>query len=55
MGIGSKLVNSFLTWCKDQNAKRIMVTASVGNLNTINFYKKNGFQEINVTLRNEID
>ena len=32
-----------------------MVTASFGNVNTINFYKKNGFQEINVTLRNEID
>jgi GNAT superfamily N-acetyltransferase len=54
-GIGSKLVNSFLNWCKSQKAKRVMVTASVGNLNTINFYKKNGFTEINVTLRNEID
>ena len=54
-GIGSKLVNSFLNWCKNQKAKRVMVTASFGNVNTINFYKKNGFQEINVTLRNEID
>ena len=54
-GIGSKLVNSFFNWCKEQNAKRVMVTASFNNINTINFYKKNGFKEINVSLRYEFD
>lgn len=53
-GIGSKLVSSFLSWCNEQEAKRVIVTASIGNTNTINFYKKNGFEEINITLKKEI-
>ncbi|MBE5738194.1 MAG: GNAT family N-acetyltransferase [Clostridiales bacterium] len=54
-GIGTRLVDSFVVWCREQGAKRIMVTASFGNVNTINFYKKNGFDNINITLRKEID
>lgn len=50
-GIGTKLVNSFLDWCKQNNAKRVFVTASAGNENTIKFYQKNGFYNINTTLR----
>ena len=54
-GIGSKFVNAFLVWAKNKNAKRIFVTASSKNENTIKFYKKMGFEPINTTLRLEIN
>lgn len=53
-GIGSKLMNSFVDWCKQKNAKRVMVTALSKNEKTIKFYKKMGFYDINVTLRKDL-
>ena len=53
-GIGSKLVNSFFEWCKEKQAKRVFVTATIGNDNTIAFYKKHGFNELNVELKKEL-
>lgn len=53
-GIGSKLVDFFINWCKANNAKRVFVTATLGNDNTINFYRKNGFKDLNITLRKEL-
>ena len=53
-GIGSKFMNSFVEWCKQNGAKRIFVTATVGNDNTIAFYKKHGFKELNVELKKEL-
>ena len=50
-GIGSKFVGSFLEWAKSKNAKRVFVTASCRNENTINFYEKMGFETINTTLK----
>ena len=50
-GIGSKLVNSFFEYCKGKKVKRIFVTATIGNDNTIAFYKKHGFSELNVELK----
>ena len=55
LGIGTKLINSFIDWCHNNNSKRIIVTASFDNINTINFYKKNGFNNLNITLRKELD
>ena len=49
------MINSFLNWCKEHNAKRIMVSTSVANTNTINFYNKHGFKSLNITLRHEIN
>ena len=54
-GIGSKLMNSFFDWTKTQNVKRVLVTASIGNENTIKFYEKHGFEKLNVTLRKEFN
>lgn len=51
LGIGSKLVNTFIEWCKQQKAKRIFVTATVGNGKTISFYRKHGFSDLNVSLK----
>ena len=53
-GIGSKLVNSFFEWCRKQKAKRVFVTATIGNDNTIAFYKKHGFNELNIELKKEL-
>ena len=53
-GIGRKLFLSFIEWCKSNNAKRIMVTASSENANAIKFYKSIGFENINLTLKKEL-
>lgn len=53
-GIGSKMMNSFFDWTREQGAKRVLVTASIGNENTIRFYEKHGFEKLNVTLRKEM-
>lgn len=53
-GIGGKLMNSFIEWCKQNNAKRVMVIASSKNEKTINFYHKLGFEDINLTLKKEL-
>ncbi len=53
-GIGSKLIDAFVTWCKNNDAKRILVTATIGNENAIKFYHKNGFNDLDITLRKEL-
>ena len=53
-GIGRKLMNSFIEWCKQNNAKRVMVTASSKNEKTIKFYHNCGFEDINLTLRKDL-
>lgn len=53
-GIGKKLMNSFVEWCKQNKAKRIMVTASSKNERTIKFYREMGFEDINLTLRKDL-
>ena len=53
-GIGAKLMSSFLDWCKQNNAKRVMVTASSKNEKTIKFYRNMGFDDINLTLKKEL-
>ncbi len=53
-GIGSKLMNSFVEWCKKNNARRVMVTASSKNEKTIKFYRNIGFEDINLTLKKEL-
>lgn len=49
-GIGAKLVNEFINWCKSNKIKRVRVVSSAGNINAINFYKKNQFFEWEITL-----
>lgn len=54
MKIGSKLVDAFFKWCKKKNIKRVRVAASAGNVKAINFYRKNGFKDYEVTLEGDI-
>lgn len=50
-GIGTKLVNEFKNYCLENGMNEIKVTASAKNSNAINFYKKNGFDDFEVTFK----
>jgi len=49
-GIGKKLINRFKEYCKTKNITNLKVVASAKNLNAIDFYKKQGFKDFDVTL-----
>ena len=49
-GIGKQLISEFKKYCKQNNINNIKVTASYKNKSAISFYKKNGFNEFNITL-----
>ena len=54
IGIGTKLINEFKKICNNNGIQEIKVTASYKNINAIKFYKKNGFNESELTLKIEI-
>lgn len=54
LGIGKKLIDNFKKYCKENNINNIKVEASAKNKNALNFYKKNGFEDFNITLTMEI-
>lgn len=49
-GIGSKLVAEFRKWCKQKGFGTIYVNSYFRNQKGIEFYKKQGFQEIDISL-----
>ena len=53
-GIGKSLINNFKEYCKSNNIENIKVVASYKNRNAIEFYRKNGFEEFDVTLTTKI-
>lgn len=54
LGIGQKLMNEAENWFKQQGIKHIMVEVSASNEKTVEFYKKDGFQERQVEMFKEI-
>lgn len=54
-GVGKALVNEFKLYCKSNGINDLIVTASAKNKNAINFYKKNGFEDFNLTLTMNIE
>lgn len=54
-GIGQKLFEEFKRICKDNKVNEIKVIASYSNLDAINFYKRNGFKEAELILKQNID
>jgi GNAT superfamily N-acetyltransferase len=54
-GIGSKLIEVFLQWCKENKAKRVIVKAYSPNIRAIEFYKRSGFKPFVTELIHEID
>lgn len=53
-GIGTILISEFKKICKEKDVKRIIVTAASKNINAIEFYKKQGFEDKKLTLKVEI-
>ncbi len=53
-GVGGKLVEVFLEWCKKQNIDYLDVTASASNKQGIDFYKKHGFEEYDLVLERKL-
>lgn len=49
-GVGKSLVSEFKLYCKNNGINNLIVTASAKNKNAISFYKKNGFEDFNLTL-----
>ena len=54
LGIGKQLIDEFKEYCKRNNINNLKVEASAKNINAINFYKRNGFEDFNVTLTTKI-
>ena len=48
--IGKQLINNFKEYCKSKNINDLKVVASAKNSNAIDFYKKQGFEDFNLTL-----
>ena len=54
LGIGKKLIDEFVGWCKKQEVSRLFVIATTKNTLAIEFYNKEGFEDSSVTLEREI-
>tara|TARA_Y100000310_G_scaffold89559_2_gene86664 strand:- start:10771 stop:11262 length:492 start_codon:yes stop_codon:yes gene_type:complete len=53
-GHGSLLYSKSLEWCKEKGVKRLKVLVTAKNKQAINFYKKKGFDDYNVTLERDV-
>jgi len=53
-GIGSKLMAEFLKWAKENQVKRIAVVTDHLNKEAINFYKKHGFSDFHIKLKQDL-
>lgn len=53
-GLGSKLNAAFLGWCKTRGVGKLRVVASAQNVKGINFYRKNGFLDYDLSLEMDI-
>lgn len=54
-GIGTLLINEFKNYCSNLGIEEMKVTASAKNTNAINFYKKNGFEDFEVTFKTKLN
>ena len=48
------LFDKFKKVCIENDIKELKVVASYKNTNAINFYKKNGFEETDITLKQSL-
>ena len=53
-GLGKLLINEFKNYCSSNSINNLVVTASAKNVNAIEFYKRNGFDDFNITLTTKI-
>ena len=55
LGVGKQLINQFKEYCKSKNITNLKVVASAKNKNAIDFYKKQGFEDLNITLTMDME
>ena len=55
LGIGKILISNFKEYCLNNGINNLIVTASAKNSNAIKFYRKNGFEDFNLTLTMNIE
>jgi GNAT superfamily N-acetyltransferase len=53
-GIGTRLFQGFLKWCKSKNVGKIRVEAAAQNHLAIKFYRNNGFQDYTLVLERDL-
>ena len=53
-GIGDSLIERFFNWVKERGINRVKVVAPAQNKKAINFYRKTGFLDYNITLETNI-
>jgi len=53
-GIGKKLYNEFIDWCKTKNVGKVRVEASVRNKLAIKFYRNNNFRDYTLILESDL-
>lgn len=49
-GVGATLMNKAKEWAKEHGFQTIMVNAYIKNIRAVDFYKKQGFKPVDVTL-----
>lgn len=54
-GVGKLLINDFKKYCISNGIKNLIVNASAKNISAIEFYRRNGFNDFNVTLTINIE
>ena len=54
-GIGTKLINEFREYCLKFGIQEIKVGANAKNINAINFYRKNGFDDFEIILKTQLN
>ena len=55
LGIGKQLINKFKEYCKDKNITNLKVVTSAKNKNAIEFYRKQGFNDFDITLTMSVE
>ena len=53
-GIGKLLINNFKEYCKSKGISNMKVISSYKNKKAIDFYRRNGFEEFDITLTTKI-
>jgi len=53
-GLGTKLIEDFIDWCKKRDIAYISLTASVKNKSAVHLYRNLGFKDYNLTLEMEL-
>lgn len=53
-GIGTMLINEFKRYCLENNIEELKVTTYQSNENALNFYKTNGFNSHEITLKQQL-